>query len=274
VAVAAGVAFSDAGVARAGMGTDAADYDGSGRPSLVVGNFLNEMMALFSNQGGGLFIDKAPGSTVGRASLQRLTFSAFFFDADLDGRPDILGSNGHVADDVQKVQPNVGHAQPPLLLRNAGGGKFEDYSARVGDAFAVPIVGRGAAYGDFDNDGDLDLLLTSNGGPARLLRSDGASGTAVRVTLAGSGTNRSAIGAKVRVVRDGGPTAWQMVKTGSSYLSQSELPLTFGLGAGGKVTGIEVSWPSGRSERLGGVAAGTAVTIVEGKGIARTTPLR
>ncbi len=274
VAVAAGVAFSDAGVARAGMGVDAGDYDGSGRPGLVVGNFTNEMMALYRNEGNGLFIDQAAGSAIGRASMLRLTFACFFFDLDLDGQLDIFAGNGHVADDIAKAQPTITHAQPPLMFRNTGGGKFEDVSARLGAAFAKPMVARGAAHGDYDNDGDLDVLVTTNNGPARLLRNDGGTNRMVRVVLNGSTSNRDAIGARVRVMRDGGPSPWRMVKTGSSYLSQSEMPLTFGIGKDAKVNAIEVVWPGGRTERTAGAEAGSVVTIVEGKGVTRTTKLK
>jgi hypothetical protein len=274
VGVMAGVAFNEAGVARAGMGVDAADYDGSGRQSLIIGNFSNEMMALYSNEGNGLFIDEAPTSTIGRVSLLRLTFACFFFDFDLDGRLDIFAANGHVADDIGAVQPTVTYAQPPHLFRNLGGGKFDDAAPRVGKAFAAPVVGRGAAYADYDNDGDLDLVMTTNNGPARLLRNDGGANRMLRVALEGTSSNRTGIGTRVRVAYEGGTTPWCMVKTGSSYLSQSELPLTFGLGARSKVSGIEVVWPNGRAERLPGVAAGQAITIVEGKGITRAQPLR
>jgi hypothetical protein len=273
VAVMAGVAFNEAGVARAAMGVDAADYDGSGRQSLIIGNFSNEMMALYSNEGKGLFIDEAPTSAIGRASLLRLTFGCFFFDFDLDGRLDIFAANGHVADDIASVQPTVTYAQPPHLFRNLGGKKFEDMSTRVGTAFAKPQVGRGAAYGDYDNDGDLDLLVTTNNGPARLLRNDGGANHKLRVTLAGVFSNRDAIGTRVRLVHDGGTTPWEMVKTGSSYLSQSELPLTFGLGTRTRITGIEVSWPNGKTERLPGAAADQAITIQEGKGVIRAVPI-
>jgi hypothetical protein len=273
VAVMAGVAFNEAGKARAGMGTDAADYDGSGRQSLIVGNFSNEMMGLFSNQGKGLFVDEAPASTIGRASLMRLTFSCFFFDFDLDGLTDIFAGNGHVADDVATVQPTITYAQPPLLFRNLGSKKFEDVTARVGTEFAKPSVTRGAAYGDYDNDGDLDLIVTANNGAARLLRNDGGVNHALRVTLVGSPSNRDAIGAKVRVIRVAGAPVVEMVKTGSSYLSQSERPLTFGLAGATKVGGIDIVWPDGKTERLPGVAGDQGITIAEGKGVVRSTPL-
>lgn len=272
VAVPAGIAFNEAGVARAGMGTDAADYDGTGRQSLIIGNFSNEMMALYSNEGNGLFIDEAPTSTIGKASLLRLTFSCFFFDFDLDGLPDIFAANGHVADDINSVQPTITYAQPPHLFRNLGGKKFEDVSTRVGATFMKPAVARGAAYGDYDNDGDLDLAITANNGMARLFRNDGTSNHKLRVTLVGSTSNRDAIGAKVRVARTSGSPALEMVKTGSSYLSQSERPLTFGLGTTTKVDGIEVTWPTGKIERIPGMNGDQSITIVEGKGVVKSVP--
>lgn len=274
VGVLAGVAFNEAGVARAGMGVDAADYDGSGRQSVVIGNFTNEMMALYANDGKGLFVDEAPGSTIGRASQLRLTFATFFVDVDLDGHLDIFAGNGHVADDIARVQPNLTHAQAPLLFRNLGGKKFEDVSSRVGPDFGKPTVARGAAYGDYDNDGDLDLLLMANNGPARLLRNDGAVNHRLRLTLVGTTSNRDAIGAKVRVLRDQGGPLSRMVKTGSSYLSQSELPLTFGLGAAAKVAAIEITWPNGTTERIAGVNANQALTVQEGKGVVASAPFK
>jgi hypothetical protein len=274
VGVMAGVAFNEAGVARAGMGVDAADYDGSGRQSLIIGNFSNEMMALYSNDGKGLFIDEAPASTIGRASLLRLTFACFFVDVDLDGLLDVFGANGHVADDIARVQPTITYAQPPHLFRNLGGKKFDDLSTRLGADFSKAVVARGAAYGDYDNDGDADLLITANNGPARLLRNEGAVNHSLRVTLAGTSSNRDAIGSKVRVRRDQGEPLSRMVKTGSSYLSQSELPLTFGLGTATKVTAIEITWPDGKVERVAGIDADQTVTIQEGKGVIRTAPFK
>ncbi len=275
VAVTAGVAFNEAGVARAGMGTDAADYDGSGRPSLVIGNFSNEMMALYTNEGNGLFIDEAPTSTIGRNSLLTLTFACFFLDYDLDGLLDIFAANGHVADDIQRVQPRVSYAQPPHLFRNLGGRRFEEVTARSGPALRRPIVARGAAYGDYDGDGDPDLLITTNNGPATLLRNDGvAKQRALRIALRGTASNRDGIGARVAVRTTDGIRRWQMVKTGSSYLSQSELPITFGLGHAQGVEAIEITWPSGRVDRLGGEKAGQFLIIEEGRGIVTRTELK
>jgi hypothetical protein len=268
--VTAGVAFSEAGVARAGMGVDAADYDGSGRPSLLVGNFSNEMIALYHNEGTGLFIDEAPRSELGRASLLSLTFACFFFDYDLDGLLDVFAVNGHVADDVEAVQSRVRYAQRPQLFRNTGGGRLEDVTSRSGAALQVPVVGRGAAYADFDNDGDLDVAITVNNGAARLLRNDGGSRNRfLRVRTIGSRSNRDGIGARVTVTPAGGSDRWRMVKTGSSYLSQSELTLTFGLGPAGKPARVVVDWPSGQRDVVEGVMPDQLVTIVEGEGVRR-----
>jgi hypothetical protein len=271
VGMTAGVAFNEAGVARAGMGVDAADYDRSGRQSLVIGNFSNEMMALYSNEGNGLFIDEAPTSTIGRVSLLTLTFACFFFDFDLDGLLDIFALNGHVADDISRVQPKVTYAQSPNLFRNRGSKKFEAVTGSAGADLAKPMVGRGAAYGDYDNDGDLDLLVTTNNGPAKLLRNDGGNkNNWLRIKTAGTSSNRDGIGAKVRVALDNGIRLWTTVKTGSSYCSQSELPVTFGLGSAAKVASIEITWPNGKVETLPGVSANQTVIVQEGKGIIRS----
>jgi hypothetical protein len=271
--MAAGVALNDAGVPRAGMGVDAADFDGSGRQSLVVGNFSNEMIALYRNEGNGLFVDEAPASAIGKTSLLTLTFACFFFDYDLDGRPDIFAANGHVADDISRVQPRVAYAQAPHLFRNLGNRRFEAVTATSGAPLQQAVVARGAAYGDYDGDGDPDVLITTNNGPARLLRNDGGERSSrLRARFVGTKSNRDAIGTFARVTTASGSSPWQMVKTGSSYLSQSELPLTFGLGTADRVTKIEVKWPDGRTETLPGVEANVALTIEEGKGIVTRTP--
>jgi enediyne biosynthesis protein E4 len=275
VGMTAGVAFNEAGVARAGMGADAADYDGSGRQSLVIGNFSNEMMALYSNEGTGLFIDEAPTSTIGKASLLTLTFGCFFFDFDMDGLLDIFAANGHVADDISTVQPRVTYAEPAHLFRNLGNKKFEEVTATAGAALRQPVVARGAAYADYDNDGDLDLLVTTNNGPARLLRNDGGNRNhSIRIRAVGTTSNRDAIGARIRVLTDSGASIASMVKTGSSYCSQSELPVTVGLGARTTIKAVEVTWPTGRKETVTGVRADEAITIEEGKGVVAHLPLR
>jgi hypothetical protein len=273
-AMTAGVAFSEAGVARAGMGVDAADYDASGRQSLVIGNFSNEMMALYHNEGTGLFIDEAPTSTIGQASLLTLSFACFFFDYDLDGLPDIFAANGHVSDDISAVQPKVKYAEPPHLFRNLGKKKFEEVSSKLGRALQQASVGRGAAYADFDNDGDLDLLLTSNNGPARLIRNDGGNqNNLLRIKAVGSSSNRDGIGAKITLKMTDQSKLWNLVKTGSSYCSQSELPLTFGLGKAEKVPSIEITWPSGHIDTLADVNANQSIVIQEGKGIISAQPI-
>ncbi len=271
IAVTAAVAFSETGVARAGMGADAADYADSGLPGLVIGNFSNEMLALYHNEGNGLFIDEAPRSPLGRATLLTLTFGCFFFDADLDGRLDIFAANGHVADDVGRVQSQVSHAQRPQLFRNLGGGRFEEASA-AGGGLETPLVGRGAAYADADGDGDLDVVITANGGAPRLLRNDTAAGGLLRVRLVGTAANRDGIGARVEATA-GGQTRWRRVRTGSSYASQSELPVTFGLGAAPRVDAVRVVWPGGRVDEVGPVEANRRITIEEGAGIVETSPI-
>ena len=273
VGMTAGLAFGETGVARAGMGTDAGDYDGSGRPSLVVGNFSTEMIALYHNEGNGLFIDEAPAGAIGKTSSLSLTFSCFFFDYDLDGLLDVFAVNGHVSDDIEKVQPKIKYAQPPHLFRNLGGKRFDAVTAAAGAPLSVPIVGRGAAYGDYDNDGDLDLVVTANNGPARLLRNDGGNRNQwLRVKTVGAKANRDGIGARVTVTTPDGKKQWALVKTGSSYASQSELVLTFGLGAATKASKIEVIWPGGATETVADVAAGKTITIAQGKGIVAGRP--
>ena len=273
-AVLAGVAFSEDGVARAGMGVDTADYDRSGHPSLLITNFANQMLSLYHNEGTGLFVDEAPQSEIGRASLLTLGFGCFFFDYDLDGWPDVFVANGHIDPDIQRVQANVKYAMPPHLFRNMGKGKFEEVTKSVGAAFAAPRVARGAAYADIYNDGRLDVLMATNGGPAVLFRNEAASGAAnrsLRVKLIGTKSNRDGIGATVRVTA-AGETQAQMMRSGSSYLSASELVLTFGLAQHDKAESVEIAWPSGQVDHLTNVAAGQIIVATEGKGTTANRP--
>lgn len=269
-AVVAGVAFSEDGVARAGMGVDAADYDHSGYASVLITNFSNQMISLYHNEGKGLFVDEAPRSEIGRASLLTLGFGCFFFDYDLDGWPDVFIANGHIDADIQRVQANVKYAMPPHLFRNVGKGKFEEVTKSMGAAFASPRVGRGAAYADINNDGRLDLLLSTNGGPVYLFRNDAqgaaAANRSLRIKLIGTKSARDGIGAVVKLTA-GGETQTKMLRSGSSYLSASELVLTFGLGPRDKADTIEIRWPSGQLDRLSSAPAGAMLTVTEGKGI-------
>ena len=266
-ALRAGVALSERGRARANMGVDAADYDRSGRPDIVVGNFLHEMLGLYRDAGDGLYVDAAPRSTVGRASYQSVTWAVFFLDVDLDGHLDIFAANGGTDESQGMLDSRARLSQPPLLLRNRGDGTFDDVSAAAGADFGRPAMGRGAAYADFDGDGDLDVVLTALNGPARLLRNDGGNrNNWLRVRLTGAASNRRGIGATVRIAGASGSQR-RTVRSGSSYASQSELPLTFGLASDPAVEMLEVTWPSGVTQRFTGVAANRRLVVDEAGGL-------
>ncbi len=269
--VAAGIAFSEDGVARAGMGVDAADYDASGFPSVVIGNFSNQMLGLYHNEGKGLFVDEAPTSAVGRASLLTLAFGLFFWDYDNDGLPDLFVANGHLDPDIQKVQQRVSYAMAPHLFHNLGGKRFEDVVSRAGADLQQRKVARGAAYADFDGDGYLDLLIVTNGGPAYLYRNTGAENRSLRVRLQGVKSNRQGIGARVRVETSRG-WQWQSLKAGQGYCSSSEDVLTFGLGRDAAAKTVEIVWPKGVKDTLKNLAAGQTYTVKEGTGVAESKP--
>jgi len=267
VALETGVALSEDGKARAGMGVDAADFDGSGRAGLAITNFDNEMIGLYRLQAGGTFTDVAIRSGVGTPSRTRLGFGCVFADLDLDGALDLVVANGHIDETVRNIRGNVGYAQPPLLFLNQGDASFRDVAGLAGREFAQPRVGRGLAYGDFDGDGDLDLLMTTNNGPAVLFRNDQTAGNkSVRFTLVGTQSNRDAIGALVRVFH-GGSSQSRTVRSGSSYLSQSELPVTFGVGKRDLLDRVTIQWPNGRIEEFPKIVAGRRYVCTEGKGI-------
>ncbi len=268
----AGVAFGEDGVARGAMGADACDYDRSGRPHLLVGNFSNQMVALYHNDGNGLFVDEAPSSTVGRATLLTLAFGVFFFDYDLDGYPDLFIANGHIEEEIGRVQPKVQYREPPILFRNLGNRKFDNVGPAMGGEFNRAIVARGAAYADIDHDGDLDILLTTNNGPAYLFRNDGGSANNwICIRTVGTRSNRDGIGAVLRVASASGKQ-WATVHSGSSYCSQSDLPLTFGLGNDPVVNSLEIEWPSGSRQRLTNIAPRQFITVEEDKGITQQRP--
>lgn len=263
IGVRAGVAFSEDGKARAGMGIDVADFENSGMAGIAITNFDNEMMALHR---GGSLADVALKTGVGTASRNSLGFGCLFADLDLDGWLDLVAVNGHIDATARNLRPGAVYAQAPNLFWNENRGtKFRDIAAEVGKGFASPKVARGLACGDFDRDGDVDLLVTTNGGPALLYRNDLTNGNrSIRLHLQGTKSNRDAIGAVVRLFTPDGEQM-RMVKTGSSYLSQSELALTFGLGQGRDTADrMVVEWPSGRTDEFKKLAAGR-YEVVEGK---------
>jgi hypothetical protein len=264
VAVKAGIAFSEDGKARAGMGVDAGDFAGSGMPGIAITNFDNERLGLYRASKDGTYADIAQQTAIGAATRRTLGFGCFFFDPDLDGDLDLLAVNGHIDDTVRAIRRDVEYAQPPHLFLNGGRGGFRDAAAEAGAEFAAPKVARGAAYGDFDRDGDCDVLLTTNNGPAKLYRNDNSTGNrSIRFKLTGTKSNRDAIGAVVQM-EAAGLVRSAMVKTGSSYLSQSELPVTIGLGRRERADRVVIRWPSGRVDEHSRLEAGRLYHCVEG----------
>lgn len=264
-----GVAFDRNGNATGAMGVDAAFYRNTEALGLVIGNFAGEMTSLYVAQGvPPLFTDDAIGEGIGAASRLMLTFGAFFFDADLDGRLDLLHANGHLEEEIAVVQPSQSYRQAAQLFWNTGaeaGATFVPMPAHHTHDLARPIVGRGAAYADIDNDGDLDVMLTQVGGRPALLRNDQRSGHHwLRVKVRSRHGNRDALGAWVTVTAGGVRQRRQVMPT-RSYLSQVELPVTFGLGAIGQVDSVQVSWPGGEAQDVTGIQVDTFVSIEQGR---------
>jgi hypothetical protein len=271
-ALVAGVAVASDGKARAGMGTAFGDFDGDGRLDLVVTNHETEMHSLFRNRGDGSFADATMSSGVGPATLPFVGFGVVFVDYDNDGDLDLAIVNGHVIDNIALLRNGARHAQPRLLLENIGSGRFRDVSRQAGPGFAVDSVGRTLVAGDIDNDGDLDLLVTNNGGVAELLRNDGGNrGNSLLVRLVGTASNRDGIGARLRVTA-GSRTLVREVTSGSGYLGQSDTRVHVGLGSASVVDRLEIRWPSGRIEVLEKVLVNQVITVREGTGIVTRVP--
>jgi hypothetical protein len=271
-AIQAGVALSEDGVARGAMGIDDVDFDHSGYPSLAIGNFSNQMLGLYHNEGNRFFIDIAPSSSVGRASLLSLSFGLFFFDYDLDGRPDLFVGNGHIEPAINRIQPQVAYAELPQVYHNEGRDKFQQVGQKLG--FTRHLVARGAAYADINNDGAPDILLTTNGGPAYLFENVGSRrNNAIRIHTVGTRSNRDGIGAEVHV-RAANGESWQTVHSGSSYCSQSELTLTFGLEDAPQADSVEIKWPSGQRDVLHNLKGNATYTIQEGGKILAVRPFK
>jgi len=267
VAVEAGLAFSADGKARAGMGVDVGDFENSGRPGIAITNFDNEMVGLYRSPSAGQFDDVSIAAGVGGPSKTTLGFGCGFADLDLDGRLDLVVANGHIDDTVRNIRGNVGYAQPPHLFLNLGNGKFQDAVGTSGGDFAAPRVGRGLAFADFDRDGDVDLLLTTNNGPAYLFRNDLSSDNRfLRVHLTGTKSSRDAIGAVVRIYHRG-ETQMRTVRAGSSYLSQSELPLTFGVGKADRIDRLTIEWPSGATQEFKNISTAKSYELHENEAL-------
>ena len=259
------VAFSEDGKARAGMGADAAWLDGSPYPSIAVTNFDNERIGFYQRTGSHRYEDTAVRSGIAGPSRTTLGFGCLFADLDLGGSPALIVANGHIDDTVRHIRRDVGHAQPPHLFVPSGAGSYRDIAPQAGPEFATPRVARGLAAGDFNRDGSLDLLFTTNGGPPALFRTAAAPGRhAIRFHLEGRRSNRDAIGAIVGL-DDRGIVQTAMVRSGSSYLSQSERTVHFGAGRRDSIARVTVQWPSGRKDEFRNLATGRAYRCAEGE---------
>jgi enediyne biosynthesis protein E4 len=271
VGVRTGVVLDAGGVAFAGMGVDAAYVNNDGQLCIAIGNFAGEPTTLHCQVRSGtgydpeLFVERSHWAGIGKATLRFVTFGLFFGDIDLDGFEDLFMVNGHVFNE-ERLR-HIPYAQRPQLFRNLGVGKFQEVIPPDGTVLSRNIIGRGAAYADYDGDGDLDILLTTNQGPAYLLRNDTPRRSHfLRLKLQGSRSNRDGIGARVRVHTANG-VSHRMVRTGSSYLSQSELTLTFGLASSTAIEKVQIIWPSGITDDIAGVAIDTTLLAREGQGV-------
>jgi hypothetical protein len=265
IAVPAGCAFDEHGAALAGMGVGVADYDADGWLDIVRTNFSEQLTTLYRNYGGAFEVASVrAGLGVNR---KYLGFGVDFFDFDNDGWSDIFIANGHVYAQIANKKLHVTYKQPNLLYRNLGNGRFEDASAKAGAPFRAENLGRGCAFGDFDNDGDVDIVVNNLDGPPTLLRNDGGNtNNWIFIKCVGTRSNRSAIGTRVRVTT-GGHSQIDEVMSGSSYYSQNDLRLHFGLGRAAKADRVEIAWPSGAKETFRDLPAKHLVVIQESKGI-------
>jgi len=263
----AGVAVSMDGQPESGMGTDAADVTGSGRLDLVVGHLENQLARLYQNMGGEVFEDATLRSKIGYTTFHMSEFGVRFMDYDNDGACDVFMATGHVLDNIQLYNAEVYYAEPKLMFRNTGHGVFEDVSDRLGPDFKLPRVSRGAAVGDFDNDGDLDILVNHCGEPPQLLRNDGGNANHwLEIFLIGTRSNGDGVGARVKVWA-GELALYDQRKGGMSYQSAQDPRLHFGLGQHANVDAIEILWPSGMVTKLSNLKSDQIIAVKEGEGI-------
>ncbi len=263
----AGVAVSSDGAPEAGMGVDAADTTGDGRMDLIVTHLDLQLARFYKNLGDGSFEDATYRSKLSYDTFRLSGFGTRFLDYDNDGRRDLFIANGHVLDNIDRYHPGTHYAEPKLMFRNLGNGCFQNISSQLDADFLSPAVSRGAAVGDFDNDGNLDILVSNNGGPPQLLRNDGGNANHwLQILLIGTRSNRDGVGARVRIWA-GDLALYDQKKGGMSYQSAQDPRLHFGLGNRKTVDAVEVRWPSGEVTRVGELAADQVVCIKEQVGI-------
>ena len=275
IAIEAGCALSPDGKPQAGMGVSAADYDMDGNLDIVKTNFAGDTPSLYQNQGGATFEDATFTAGLG-AHTQFLGWGCGFFDMDNDGWPDILICNGHVYPEVEQLKTEAGYAQRKLVYQNLRNGHFADISMQVGPGISEPSTSRGAAFGDFDNDGDVDIVVNTVNDFPQLLRCDSKLGSNwIKVRTIGTKSNRSGIGARLTCVSKipGESKPHQQideVRSGGGYFSQNDLRVHFGLGKAEKVDSLEIRWPSGQVDTLKDIKANQVIYVKEGEGISRT----
>jgi enediyne biosynthesis protein E4 len=262
VALEAGLAYDQNGRVFAGMGADFADYNNDGWPDVFVNALANQKYALFRNDKG-KFEDVVDPTGLGAITMSHSGWGAKWIDYDNDGWLDLFVAQGHVMDNIQLTEPTLRYLEPPLLLKNTGN-QFRNVSAQSGPAFKIPIAARGAAFGDLDNDGFIDVAINCNDGPAIILRNQGGNGNHwLSVNLIGSASNRDGIGANLRLVTEDGSQRYAFVSTAGSYLSASDKRAHFGLGLSNKIPLLEITWPSGTVQRLRSIAADQILTVHE-----------
>ena len=260
--ISSGIAFDENGRARAGMGIDAGVVDATGEPTVFIGHFSAEMVGVYRHKLNGFFDDRAAVSRIGRPSLRTLTFGLLLFDVDLDMDLDLFTANGHITEDIEKVEDGILYRQRSQLYLNVGEGMFAEMESDTANALSAYLVARGAAWADYDRDGDVDVLVTENGGPAHLWRNEQEEGHYLRVSLEGTLSNRDAVGSRV-VAYAAGLAMERYVRSGASYLSQSQLDPIFGLGSADALDSLVVFWPSGTVTRLASVDGNRELHVIE-----------
>ncbi len=266
IGVETGMAFSESGAVRGGMGIDTGDVDGDGRSDIVIGNFAQEMSALYKSSERGFYVDDAAPAGIGMGTLMFLKFGTLLLDLDNDGWLDVVFANGHIEPNIAELRRGQSYAQIPQFFRNEGKGHFRLLTGAKGSIFEKQMVGRGLAAADIDGDGDLDLVFTQNGGNTVLMRNNSRIDAWIRLRLVGKKSNRTGYGAKVKVVA--GSYSWtRCLNSGRSYLSACEPVLTIGLGHVTRIDTLEIAWPSGKTQQIINPPLRQLLTVEENPGL-------